>query len=155
MPRFMGFVRMEEGVGTPPQALFDAMDAHIGERAAKGVFLDGGGLYGTEDAVNFVVRDGAVSRVDGPYAEAKEVVGGIYILKATQATALNITGNTTVTGNGVMFYNTGSNYLQNGAGYYDALDGQNVLPAPDSPALCGRTFDVPSCQKRGSSRARS
>jgi hypothetical protein len=42
MPRFMGFVRMEEGVGTPPQALFDAMDAHIAERAAKGVFLDGG-----------------------------------------------------------------------------------------------------------------
>lgn len=56
MPRFMGFVRMEEGVGTPPQALFDAMDAHIGERAASGVFLDGGGLYGTEDAVNYVVR---------------------------------------------------------------------------------------------------
>ena len=66
MPRFMGFVRMEEGVGTPPQALFDAMDAHIGERVANGVFLDGGGLYGTEDAVNFVVRQGEISRVDGP-----------------------------------------------------------------------------------------
>jgi hypothetical protein len=61
---------MEEGVGTPPQALFDAMDAHIGERAAKGVFLDGGGLCGTEDAVNFVVRQGEITRVDGPYAEA-------------------------------------------------------------------------------------
>ena len=81
MPRFMGFVRMEEGVGTPPQALFDAMDAHIAERAAKGVFLDGGGLYGTEDAVNFVVRDGEISRVDGPYAEAKEVVGGWAIMQ--------------------------------------------------------------------------
>ena len=81
MPRFMGFVRMEEGIGTPPQALFDAMDAHIGERAAKGVFLDGGGLYGTEDAVNFVVREGEVSRVDGPYAEAKEVVGGWAIMQ--------------------------------------------------------------------------
>ena len=81
MPRFMGFVRMEEGVGTPPQALFDAMDAYIGERAAKGVFLDGGGLYGTEDAVNFVVRQGEVSRVDGPYAEAKEVVGGWAIMQ--------------------------------------------------------------------------
>lgn len=81
MPRFMGFVRMEEGVGTPPQALSDAMDAHIGERAAKGVFLDGGGLYGTEDAVNFVVRQGEVSRVDGPYAEAKEVVGGWALLR--------------------------------------------------------------------------
>ena len=81
MPRFMGFVRMEEGVGTPPQALFDAMDAHIGERAAKGVFLDGGGLYGTEDAVNFVVRQGEITRVDGPYAEAKEVVGGWAIMQ--------------------------------------------------------------------------
>jgi len=81
MPRFMGFVRMEEGVGTPPQALFDAMDAYIGERAATGTFLDGGGLYGTEDAVNFVVREGSVTRVDGPYAEAKEVVGGWAIME--------------------------------------------------------------------------
>jgi hypothetical protein len=68
MPRFMGFVRMEEGV-TPSQALFDAMDA-------KEIFLDGGGLYGIEDTVNFVVRQGNVIRVDGPYAEAKAVVGG-------------------------------------------------------------------------------
>ncbi|HET9500586.1 MAG TPA: YciI family protein [Marmoricola sp.] len=76
MPRFMGFVRMEEGAGAPPQALFDAMDKHIGEQAAAGHFLDGGGLFGTEDAVNFVVRKGEITRVDGPYAEAKEVVGG-------------------------------------------------------------------------------
>ena len=81
MPRFMGFVRMEENIGTPPQALFDAMDVHIGERAAKGIFLDGGGLYGTEDAVNFIVREGEVTRVDGPYAEGKEVVGGWAIME--------------------------------------------------------------------------
>jgi hypothetical protein len=77
----MGFVKMEEGSGPPPQALMDAMDGYIGEQAAKGVFLDGGGLYGTEDAVNFVVRKGETSRVDGPYAEAKEVVGGFAILQ--------------------------------------------------------------------------
>src|SRR5664279_4083425 len=81
MARFMGFVRMEEGTGAPPLALFDAMDTYIGEQAAKGVFLDGGGLFGTEDAVNFVVRKGETSRVDGPYAEAKEVVGGFAILQ--------------------------------------------------------------------------
>ena len=81
MPRFMGFVRMEENIGKPPQSLFGAMDAYIGERAANGVFLDGGGLYGTEDAVNFVVRKGEVTRVDGPYAEAKEVVGGWSLLE--------------------------------------------------------------------------
>src|SRR4051812_26446982 len=81
MPRFMGFVKMEEGQGAPPQALFDAMDTYIGEQAASGTFLDGGGLYGTEDAVNFVVRKGEVTRVDGPYAEAKEVVGGWAIMQ--------------------------------------------------------------------------
>src|SRR4051794_31740074 len=81
MPRFMGFVRMEEGIGTPPKELFEAMDTYIGEQAAKGVFLDGGGLYGTEDAVNFVVRKGEVTRVDGPYAETKEVVGGFAIMQ--------------------------------------------------------------------------
>jgi hypothetical protein len=81
MPRFMGFVRMEEGIGTPPQALFDAMDVHISERIASGVFLDGGGLYGTEDAVNFVVSQGEISQYDGPFAESKEVIGGWSILQ--------------------------------------------------------------------------
>ena len=81
MPRFMGFVRMAENIGMPPQSLFDAMDVYIGERAANGTFLDGGGLFGTEDAVNFVVRKGEVTRVDGPYAEAKEVVGGWSLLQ--------------------------------------------------------------------------
>jgi hypothetical protein len=81
MPRFMGFVKMEEGMGAPPRALMDAMDAYIGENAASGVFLDGGGLFGTEDAVNFVVRKGDITRVDGPYAEAKEVVGGWALMQ--------------------------------------------------------------------------
>ena len=81
MSRFMGFVRMEEGQGAPPPALFEAMDKYIGAQAAAGSFLDGGGLYGTEDAVNFVVRDGETTRVDGPYAEAKEVVGGWALLQ--------------------------------------------------------------------------
>ncbi len=81
MPRFMGFVRMEEGGSMPPQELFEAMDKYIGEQAERGHFLDGGGLFGTEDAVNFVVKKGEVTRIDGPYAEAKEVVGGFAILQ--------------------------------------------------------------------------
>lgn len=81
MPRFMGFVRMEEGIEAPPQALFEAMDKYIGVQVEQGHFLDGGGLFGTEDAVNFVVRKGDVTRVDGPYAEAKEIVGGWALLQ--------------------------------------------------------------------------
>ncbi|MEW1952016.1 YciI family protein [Terrabacter sp. NPDC080008] len=72
---------MAEGIGTPPKALFDAMDVYIAERAAAGVFLDGGGLYGTEDAVNFVASQGEVTQHEGPYAETKEVVGGWSLLK--------------------------------------------------------------------------
>ncbi|RNL78523.1 YciI family protein [Nocardioides marmorisolisilvae] len=81
MPRFMGLVRMDGDQGMPPQALFDAMDVYIGEQAQQGHFLDGGGLFGLEDAVNFVVRKGEYTRVDGPYAEAKEVVGGWALLQ--------------------------------------------------------------------------
>jgi hypothetical protein len=77
----MGFVKMEEGQGAPPQALFDAMDKYIGEQAAAGHFLDGGGLFGTKDAVNFISSAGAVRRIDGPYAEAKEVVGGWALMQ--------------------------------------------------------------------------
>jgi len=79
--RFMGFVKMEEGVGAPPVALMKAMDEFIGESVAAGQFLDGGGLYGTEDAVNFVIRKGETTRVDGPYSEVKEVIGGYSVLE--------------------------------------------------------------------------
>src|SRR5690242_15237071 len=81
MPRFMGLVRMDGDQGMRRQALFDAMDTYIGEQAQLGHFLDGGGLFGLEDAVNFVVRKGETTRVDGPYAEAKEVVGGWALLQ--------------------------------------------------------------------------
>ena len=83
MTRYLGFVRMAEGITEPPpQALFEAMDEFISRSAAAGIFIDGGGLYGTEDAVNFVVRADGVTRVDGPYAETKEVVGGWSLLQA-------------------------------------------------------------------------
>jgi hypothetical protein len=72
---------MVEGHPAPPQSLFDAMDTYIGEQASQGHFLDGGGLFGLEDAVNFVVKNGETTRVDGPYAEAKEVVGGWALLQ--------------------------------------------------------------------------
>ena len=75
MPRFMGFVRMEEGVGTPPQALFDAMDVYIGEQAAKGVFLDGGGLYGAADRRNSYWNEAATA----DYVQALEEISGAKI----------------------------------------------------------------------------
>jgi hypothetical protein len=81
MPRFMGLVRMAEDHPAPPQQMIDAMDLYVGEQLAKGTFLDGGGLAPQVETVNFVVRQGEVTRVDGPYAESKEVVGGWAIME--------------------------------------------------------------------------
>ncbi|MGA8850285.1 MAG: YciI family protein [Aeromicrobium sp.] len=81
MTRYMGLVRMEEGIAPPPQALMDAMGDFVAKSVASGAFIDGGGLFGTEDAINFVIADGGVTEVDGPYAEAKEIVGGWSLLE--------------------------------------------------------------------------
>jgi len=76
--RYMGFVIMDPAKANPPQALMDAMDAHIGASAAAGIFLDGGGLGRT---AGFQVRSGELSATDGPFSEAKEIVGGYAVLE--------------------------------------------------------------------------
>jgi hypothetical protein len=78
--RYLCFVKMDENLANPPQALMDAMGEHVGESIANGSFLDGGGLYGSKDAVEYRVRGGNVTVTDGPYAEAKEVIGGWAIV---------------------------------------------------------------------------
>ncbi len=82
MPRFMGLIKMREGITTPPpQGIMEAMGEFIARQTANGNYLDGAGLFGTEDSVNFVIREGGLTRVDGPYAETKEVVGGFAMLR--------------------------------------------------------------------------
>jgi len=66
---------------------------------------------------------------------------GIYILSPKEDDqGFRVEEESTVSGEGVMFYVTGSNYLDNGAGHYDTLDGpveldygtDSLPPAPDS-----------------------
>jgi hypothetical protein len=78
--RYLCFVKMDENLAEPPQALMAAMDEHMGAAIADGSFLDGGGLYGVKDALEYRVRNGKVTVTDGPYAEAKEVIGGWAIV---------------------------------------------------------------------------
>ena len=79
--RYLCFVKMDENLAHPPQSIMDAMDKHVGEAIANGSFLDGGGLYGAKEAVEYRVRGGNVTVTDGPYAEAKEVIGGWAIVR--------------------------------------------------------------------------
>ena len=79
--RYLCFVKMDEALANPPKALMDAMGEHVVEAIANGSFVDGGGLYGKADAIEFRVSGGNLTVTDGPYAEAKEVIGGWAIVR--------------------------------------------------------------------------
>src|SRR3954470_16682583 len=72
----MMLVKHPENQGNPPQALMDAI-ARIAEDASKkGNMLGSGGLAPTAQSVRVRVSKGQLRVIDGPFTEAKEVVGG-------------------------------------------------------------------------------
>jgi hypothetical protein len=77
--RYMVMLSMRSDVGPPPPDLVAAMDMAMGEAFASGLMIDAGGLMGDQQTT-FTLRAGALARTDGPYAEAKEVVGGYAVL---------------------------------------------------------------------------
>jgi hypothetical protein len=83
--RYMVFEKMAEDVGDAPPALQEAMGQSMAEAFAAGSMIDAGGLYPTAQSTEVRVANGAVTQTDGPYAEAKEVVGGYAILEARSA----------------------------------------------------------------------
>lgn len=80
--RYMVFVKMPEDVGDAPAALVEAMGREMGEAFASGSMIDAGGLYPTAQSTEIRLTGGNVTVTDGPYAEAKEVVGGYSIIEA-------------------------------------------------------------------------
>ena len=80
--RFMAFVKMAEDVGDAPPALVEAMGREMAEAFADGSIVDAGGLWGTRDSTEVRLAGGQIITTDGPFAEAKEVVGGYAILDA-------------------------------------------------------------------------
>jgi hypothetical protein len=56
------------------------MGSEMGQMFASGKMVDAGGLGTTAQAVEVQLRGGELTTTDGPYAEAKEVVGGYAIL---------------------------------------------------------------------------
>jgi len=74
--RFMMIVKHAEKQGPPPKALMDAM-AKLAEEANKaGTMLGSGGLGPTALGARVRLSGGQVTVTDGPFSEAKEIVGG-------------------------------------------------------------------------------
>ena len=77
--RYMIMVKSAETNGYPPQELMDGI-ARLGEEAtAAGVLVETGGLLPSSMGARVRVAKGKVTVTDGPYTEAKEVVGGYAV----------------------------------------------------------------------------
>jgi hypothetical protein len=75
--KYMMIVKHAENQGPPPQALIDAIGKLLEEDAKNGGTLIGnGGLGPTALGARVRLSGGRVSVVDGPFTEAKEVIGG-------------------------------------------------------------------------------
>ena len=74
----------------PTPEFFAQMGAYLDEATKAGVLLAGEGLRPTtEGAARISVKEGATTVVDGPFAEAKEVIAGFAIVQVRdQAEAL-------------------------------------------------------------------
>jgi hypothetical protein len=62
-------------------AMIEQYMAFSREGEAAGVIVDGAELAPTTSATSVRVRDGQTAVTDGPYAEAKEALGGYYLLE--------------------------------------------------------------------------
>jgi len=79
--RFMMMVKHAENSGPPPKGFMDEM-AKLGEEAVKaGTMVVSGGLASTATSTRVRLSKGQVIAIDGPFTEAKEVVGGFAILE--------------------------------------------------------------------------
>ena len=84
--RFMMIVKHAEKQGPPPKPLMDAIAKLAEEEAKAGTMLGTGGLGPTALGARVRLSGGQVTVTDGPFTEAKEVVGGYaqFELKSKQ-----------------------------------------------------------------------
>jgi hypothetical protein len=77
--RFM-FIVKSAHAGPPPPALLEAMDKLADREIKAGRMLDNGGLMPVATGAEVRIKDGRLNVVDGPFVEAKEVIGGYAVL---------------------------------------------------------------------------
>jgi hypothetical protein len=81
--RFLGYTMGDDSVPLPPPSpeLMTEMGKFIEEATKAGVLLATGGLAPTAEATKVIRADGKFSVIDGPFAEAKELIGGWALME--------------------------------------------------------------------------
>jgi len=84
--KFMMLVKSAENSGPPPKELMDAIAILSEESAKDRTMLGSGGLAPTAQSTRVRVSGGKLTVTDGPFTEAKEVIGGYaeFELKSKQ-----------------------------------------------------------------------
>jgi hypothetical protein len=85
MPRYLSMIRINEQEA-PPEGPSPELQARMGslfeEITAAGVMVETAGLTPSGQGTRLTWSGGRISQTDGPFTEAKEVVGGYAILRA-------------------------------------------------------------------------
>jgi hypothetical protein len=66
----------------PPQEKLDRLNAFNAVHAAAGTLLAGDGLKSTARGARVRAANGSASVIDGPFAEAKELIAGFWMIRA-------------------------------------------------------------------------
>jgi hypothetical protein len=91
--KFMMFIKHSEDVRSKsiPQALLNAMGEFVQEGFKSGVLKDTAGLKPSSEGYRIRLSGGKLRMTDGPFTEAKEVVGGYAIVETkTREEAMEI-----------------------------------------------------------------
>ena len=82
--RYMMFIKhpADYDVSDVPPALFPAMGELVEEYTTNGMLIDGAGLQPLAKGTRVRVAGGKITVTDGPFSEAKEVVGGYALIEA-------------------------------------------------------------------------
>jgi hypothetical protein len=81
--KFLGYTLGDPNTpaGPPDPSVYERMSAFIGEATNAGVLLATGGLAPVNEAIKVSYHDGAYTVLDGPFTEAKELVGGWALME--------------------------------------------------------------------------
>jgi hypothetical protein len=81
--RFLGYTLGDESVPAPPPSpeLMEKMGTFMAEATTAGVIVATGGIAPTAMGAKISLKDGEFTVVDGPFTEAKELIGGWALLE--------------------------------------------------------------------------
>jgi hypothetical protein len=82
--RFLGYTLADESTlptEPPSPELYERMGRFVEEATKAGVVVATGGIAPTADGAKITLENGNFTVVDGPFVEAKEIVGGWALME--------------------------------------------------------------------------